>query len=184
MAVPQRISVISEADYLAGEEEMSAKHEYVNGQVYAIAGTSANHNLIGVNMVTLFRVALPDHCEVFMADMKVRLETQNDLIFYYPDLMVSCEEDDRATYYREKPILIVEILSPSTRRMDFLEKFHTYQQIPTLQEYLLLAQDSQEAALFRRSTNWQPEVYREGTFTLESIGLEVSLDDVYRLVRF
>ena len=183
MAMPQPMLLISEEDYLAGEEQSRVKHEYVNGQVYAMAGASANHNLISVNMVTLLNAALPDHCEVFMADMKVRVATKYDLIFYSPDVMVSCTAEDRATYYREKPCLIIEVLSPSTRRQDFFEKFWTYQHIPTLQEYLLLDQDVRKATLFRRSKNWQPEVYLEGTFHLESVNLEISLESLYRRVR-
>ena len=91
MAMPQPRMFISEEDYLTGEEESDAKREYVNGQLYAMAGASANHNLISVNMVTLLRTELPDRCEVFMADMKVRIETKEDLLFYYPDVIVSCE---------------------------------------------------------------------------------------------
>lgn len=184
MAMPQPMAFISEDDYVIGEEESDTKHEYVNGQVYAMVGTSANHNLISVNLVTLLRTELPDRCEVFMADMKVRIETKQDLMFYYPDVIVACEEEDRAIYYREKPCLIVEVLSPSSKRQDFLEKFRAYQQISTLQEYLLIAQEKKEATLFRRFSHWQPEVYQEGTFHLDSVNLEVSLDALYRLVRF
>ena len=100
------------------------------------------------------------------------------------DVMVSCAEDDRETYYREKPCLIVEVLSPSKQRLDFFEKFWSYQQLPSLQESLLLNQNFPEAILHRRRSGWQTEAYREGTFHLESVELEVSLDALYRRVRF
>lgn len=184
MAIPQPAPFISEADYLEGEPENSVRHEYINGHVYAMAGASDKHNLITVNVSSLLSTQLPDNCEVFMADMKVRIETKKDLTFYYPDGMVCCIEDDRATYYREKPCLIIEVLSISTKRQDFFEKFWSYQQIPTLQEYLLLNQDFPEATLFRRRTGWQPEAYREGILRLESVNLDIPLDGLYRRVRF
>lgn len=184
MATPQPLSFISEDEYLTGEPASSVRHEYVNGQVYAMAGASDKHNLIAVNASSLFNTQLPDHCEVFMADMKVRIQTQKDLMFYYPDVMVCCTENDRATYYREQPCLIIEVLSPSTERQDRFEKFWSYQQIPTLQEYLLLNQNFQEATLFRLSNSWRPEMYREETLHLESVGLDIALDTLYRRVRF
>lgn len=184
MAHPHAIFMISEEEYLTGEQESVVKHEYVDGQVYAMAGASDKHNLITSNANAILNQALPDSCEVFVADMKARIQTRQRVIFYYPDVLVSCVEDDRATYYREKPCLIVEVLSKATERQDRFEKFWAYQQIPTLQEYLLLAQGYKEATLFRRKQGWQSEVYREGTFYLESVSLDISLDALYRRVRF
>jgi Uma2 family endonuclease len=184
MATPQPLAFITEDEYLTGEEASSMRHEYVNGQVYAMAGSSDKHNLITVNASSLLNTQLPDHCEVFMADMKIRVQTKKDLIFYYPDVIVCCAEDDSATYYRERPCLIIEVLSLSTERQDRFEKFWSYQQIPTLQEYLLLNQNFQEATLFRRENGWQPVVYREGTLHLASVGLDISLESLYRRVRF
>jgi Uma2 family endonuclease len=183
MAMPQTLPFISEDDYLIGEEVSSVKYEYVNGQIYAMAGASDKHNLIAVNIGSLLNSSLPDQCEVFIADMKVRIQIKRDVLFYYPDVMVSCAEDDRAAYYRKKPCLIIEVVSDSTKRQDFFEKFRAYQQIPTLQEYVLLAQDVQEVTLFRRANGWKPEVYREGTFPLASVGLEIALTSLYRRVR-
>ena len=184
MATPQPVPFLSEDEYLSGEEVSSVRHEYVNGQVYAMAGSTDKHNLISLNAGSLFNTQLPEHCEIFMADMKVRIQTQKDLMFYYPDVMVCCAEDDRATYFRKKPCLIIEVLSRSTERQDRFEKFWAYQQIPTLQEYLLLNQNFQEATLFRRSNGWQPEVYREGTLYLASVDLDIPLAALYRRVRF
>jgi Uma2 family endonuclease len=184
MAKPQPVSFISEDDYLQGEEVTAIRHEYVDGQVYGMAGTSAKYNLVAGNAFSLLHAQLPDHCEVFMADMKVRIQLQRKVLFYYPDVMVSCAADDRAEYYRVKPCLIIEVLSLSTERQDRFEKFWSYQQIPSLQEYLLLNQNFQEATLFRRANGWEPEVYREGTLHLASVGLDIPLDTLYRRVRF
>ena len=97
--------------------------------------------------------------------------------------MVCCDAGNRETYYREKPCLIIEVLSSSTERQDRFEKFFFYQRIPALQEYLLLSQDIREATLFRRARAWQPEVYHEGEIYLASVGLTVSMEALYRRVR-
>ena len=174
---------ISEEEYMRGEEFSTFRHEYLDGQVYMMAGASDKHNLIAGNMLSLLHAGLPEECDVFIADMKVRIQSTRGTMFYYPDVMVSCAEMDRAKYYRAQPRLIVEVLSPATERQDRGEKFWQYQQIPSLQEYLLLSQDAPEATLFRRATGWQPEVYRDGAIRLESVGLDAPLDALYRRVR-
>lgn len=174
---------ISEEEYVQGEEFSALKHEYLDGQVYMMAGASDKHNLICSNVNAFLNIHLPDQCEVFVSDMKVRIQSKLETMFYYPDVMVSCAAMDRAKYYRAQPRLIVEVLSPATERQDRGEKFWQYQQIPSLQEYLLLSQDAPEATLFRRATGWQPEVYRDGAIRLESVGLDAPLDALYRRVR-
>ena len=169
--------------YLDGESGSTVRHEYVNGQVYAMAGASDRHNLIAANANALLNTALPDTCEVFISDMKVHIHTETDTVLYYPDVMICCDAGDRETYYREKPCLIIEVLSLSTERQDRYEKFFFYQRIPSLQEYLLLSQDIHEAILFRRERAWQPEVYHEGEIHLASVGLTVSMAALYRRVR-
>ena len=184
MAFAQPIPGISEEDYIRGEQESSIRHEYIGGLVYAMVGASDKHNLVAGNAFSLLHAYLPEHCEVFMADMKIRMEIQRETLFYYPDVLVSCAADDRAAYYREQPCLIIEVLSFSTVRQDRFEKFLSYKQISSLQEYLLLEQEFREATLFRRKYGWQPEVYREGTFHLNSVNLDMTLDALYRRVRF
>ena len=183
-AVPQPVECISEDDYIEGEQHSAIRHEYIGGAVYAMAGASDKHNLIAGNAFSLLHTQLPDHCDIFMADMKLRMEIRHETLFYYPDVMVSCAENDRATYYREHPCLIIEVLSLSTARQDRFEKFLSYTQLPSLQEYLLLEQEYRESVLFRRRTGWQPEVYREGILCLESVNLEISMDALYRRVRW
>nr|VFK23780.1 MAG: Endonuclease, Uma2 family (restriction endonuclease fold) [Candidatus Kentron sp. LPFa] len=187
MSLPSQARVLfalSIPDYLNGEADGSIRHEYIDGQVYAMAGGSARHNLITVNAGSLLNTRLPETCEVFVADMKVRIHRIDDSRFYYPDVMVCCREDDKETYYRQSPCLIIEILSDATERLDRFEKFQAYRQLETLQEYLLLNQHYPEATLFRRRNAWQAEIYRKGTFRLESVDVTVSLDVLYRRVRF
>lgn len=182
LAQPKQ-AYIQEEEYVSGEEFSASRHEYLDGQVYAMAGASDKHNLIAGNVFSLLHAGLPEECDVFIADMKIRLQLQRKTLFYYPDVMVSCAAMDRAKYYRTQPVLIVEVLSQATERQDRGEKFWNYQQIPSLQEYLLLSQDMQEATLFRRSTGWQPEVFRDGAIRLDSVGLDAPLDALYRRVR-
>jgi len=184
MALPQSIEYISEDDYLRGEQASAIRHEYINGIVYAMAGASDKHNTIAGNAFALLHANLPDHCEVFMSDMKLRMEVQGETIFYYPDVLVSCADDDRATYYREQPCLIIEVLSQSTRRQDRFEKFMAYKDLSSLQEYLILEQEYRAAALFRRRPGWQAELYQDGDIHLESVNLTMSMDALYRRVRF
>nr|VFK46148.1 MAG: Endonuclease, Uma2 family (restriction endonuclease fold) [Candidatus Kentron sp. SD]VFK49977.1 MAG: Endonuclease, Uma2 family (restriction endonuclease fold) [Candidatus Kentron sp. SD] len=187
MSLPSQahaLSALSIPDYLNGEADGSIRHEYINGQVYAMAGGSARHNLIAVNAGSLLNTRLPETCEVFVADMKVQIHRIDDSRFYYPDVMVCCRKDDKETYYRQSPCLIIEVLSDATERLDRFEKFQAYRRIETLQEYLLLNQHYPEAMLFRRGNAWQSEIYRKGAFRLESVDVTVSLDVLYRRVKF
>jgi Uma2 family endonuclease len=114
--------------------------------------------------------------------MKVRIQNQTRDIFYYPDVLVSCARDDRASHYREKPILVVEVLSAATARLDRFEKFSNYIQLPSLQEYVLIEQNFTMVEIFRRSRQWEAEIVRGGGFRLESVELDFSLDELYRRV--
>ena len=184
MALPQSLEYISEEEYLRGERESAVRHEYINGLVYAMAGASDKHNTIAGNVFALLHANLPEECGVFMSDMKFRIETQGETIFYYPDVMVSCADDDRDAYYREHPCLVIEVLSKSTKRQDRFEKFMAYKEVPSLQEYLILEQEYRAATLFRRRTGWKPELYQDGEVHLESVDLTMSMDTLYRRVRF
>jgi len=181
----RKFTHISAADYLAAENDGAWRHEFVNGAVYAMAGTSANHNLISLNLSTRLLAHVPDHCSVFSSDMKLHIKTNSGERYYYPDIFVSCEPTDQGRYSRNSAILIVEVISPSTERLDRTEKFEAYRGLPSLQEYVLLAQDAMELELFRRRTNWQREFYqRDTTVTLESVNLTLSVSTLYKRVTF
>ncbi|MBT8421392.1 MAG: Uma2 family endonuclease [Gammaproteobacteria bacterium] len=178
------LTTLSAHDYLTGEAGSHIRHEYIDGEIYAMAGGSARHNLITVNAGSLLNTHLPEACEVFIADMKVRLQQANHECFYYPDVMVCCSKDDDETYYRQSPRLIIEVLSDTTERQERFEKFQAYIQIETLQEYLLLNQNYPQATLFRRKNAWRAEIYQEESFHLESVDVTISFDALYRRVRF
>ena len=172
---------VSLQEYLAGEQQSEMRHEYINGTTHAMGEASAAHNLIAGNVfVALHAAARQSPCQVFMADMKVYLNIAGEDIFYYPDLLVSCDPEDREEYFRAAPCLIVEVLSPTTERIDRREKFLAYTSLPSLQEYLLISQDRQAITLFRRKNNWQPELFRNGEqFTLESLECTLPLAEIY-----
>ena len=171
---------LSVDEYLAGELESQVRHEYVDGEVYAMVGASDRHGLITLNLAGLLSQRLPDRCQVFSSDMKVQIRTPERDIFYYPDVLVSCDPRDREPYYRQYPCLVVEVLSPHTARLDRFEKFMFYRQLDTLQEYLLVSQDYRQVEVFRRSDQWHGTRYTTGEVPLQSADLAVTIDAVYR----
>ena len=178
--------LISVEDYLAGEQSSEIRHEYIGGIVYAMAGTSEEHNTLALSIASLLREHLRGKpCRAFMADLKVRVEVAHDDIFYYPDVMVACDPRDTDRFFRRFPKVLIEVLSEATERTDRREKFLSYTQIETLEEYVLVAQERVEVTVFRRATGWQPEILRqrEDQFRLSSIEFSVPLSAVYEGVK-
>ncbi len=185
MALRKLQTYLSVEDYLAGENESPVRHEYVDGQVYAMAGASDRHNRIAGNVFA----RLSDHlaegpCEPFISDMKIRVSSR---LFYYPDVVVTCEPGGDH-YTKTQPVLIVEVLSPSTERIDRYEKLLAYRQVPSVQEYVLIAQARMLVEIHRRSSDgeWEHDILTEpeDELALKSVGLSLSLAQVYRRVRF
>jgi len=171
---------ISVTDYLAGEPLNEIRHEYIGGQVYAMVGASDRHGLIVGNLFMKLRPETRGtFCQLFIADMKVRLNISGQDIFYYPDLLLSCEPTDRETYFRKQPCLIIEVLSESTERIDRREKMLAYQTMPSLLEYVLVAQDDRQVEIYRRRNEWQPEIVNDGLFHIDCLDVNISIDDVY-----
>ncbi len=174
-------------EYLAREELSPIKHEYINGQVYAMAGASDAHVTISLNLASALRSYLRGSgCRVYMSDMKAYIETTNT--FYYPDVMVTCDARDKAlTNHKKYPCLIVEVLSDSTEAFDRGDKFANYQQLPTLQEYVLINQKRQRLECFRRNAEglWVLHTYTQGSeIHLASIDFRTSIDNLYEDVTF
>jgi Uma2 family endonuclease len=167
--------------YLALEQTSPERHEYVAGQVYAMAGGSEEHDLIAGNFYSRLRAHLRgSDCRVFSGNMKIHIPALD--IFYYPDLSVTCDPNDRERYFKERPKLLVEVLSPGTERIDRNEKLINYRQLPSLEEYLLVSQTAPWVGVYRRhgSGHWASEtVQGQGQLTLESVGLTMTLAEVY-----
>jgi Uma2 family endonuclease len=182
-AVAEKLDHITVKDYLAGEEASEIKHEYVDGQVYAMAGAKVNHNRIVRNLSAYLWNHLRDQpCEPLSGDMLVKTLGKR---FRYPDVVVICEndpsEDERV---RENPILIVEVLSKSTRKKDKGEKRLEYLAIPSLLEYVLIEQDFAEVEVQRRSAGWQSSYYFLGDeVVLESVNVTLPVEAIYERVK-
>ncbi|MGC9185943.1 MAG: Uma2 family endonuclease, partial [Thiomonas sp.] len=123
---------ISIDDYLAGERDAETRHEYVDGEVYAMTGASRRHALIVTAMTgALLPLARARRCQLFTNDMKLRLEIAGSTVFYYPDLMLACDPQDGDPHFLTRPCLIAEVLSPATERIDRREKLLSYITIPS-----------------------------------------------------
>jgi Uma2 family endonuclease len=173
--------LISVDDYLTGELNSDIKHELIDGTAYAMAGASANHERISVNVLRKLGNHLENQpCEPFGSDMKLRINSN----FFYPDVMVDCHFDNSEPYFTQTPIIIVEVLSRSTRKKDTTLKFMSYINIPSLKEYVLIEQDFVDVQVFRRSEGWLARHYFLGDeITFESIGLSLSVEDIYHRVQ-
>lgn len=183
---PLTSGYMSEADYLVAEQHAEEKHEYVDGKLYAMADASKRHNRIAMNFVMhLSMAARQSSCAVYASDVKVRSLKHKS--YYYPDVVVSCGDDNADPYYLEKPCLIVEVVSASTARKDYLEKTVAYQAIPSLQAYLLVAQDEAAVDVLLRDTDgWVLQRYEgvETNLTLPCLNLELTLAMLYEGVTF
>lgn len=171
---------ITEQEYLAGELVSAVRHEYINGAVYAMAGASKNHDRIAGNIFAKFHAHLEgSRCAPFSSDIKVKVGSN----FFYPDLLVVCDDQSADPYYVEAPLLIVEVLSKSTRRSDQTLKRHAYQQLPSLEEYVLIEQDFVEIEICRRSNDWRSEHYYLGDEVyFAALDLRLSVAMIYARV--
>ena len=175
--------------YLAWERKSDTKHEYLRGEIIAMSGASRAHSLIVTNISGELYIQLKEGtCEVHTNDIRVR--TSPEISYFYPDVLVVCGEprfEDSTFDTLLNPIVLVEVLSPSTQAYDRGEKFKHYQQLRSLREYILVAQDEVRVERYcRQGTEWQPTEFRsvEDVLSLTSIDCELSLDDIYRRVEF
>ncbi len=171
---------LSVEEYLEGERDGEIRHEYGAGKIYAMAGASDRHGLLAMALGSaMFPFARQKRCQLFMADMKVRIDDQNDSYFYYPDLLLSCDPEDReSAYYRRKPCLLVEIASPSSFRIDRREKLFAYRTLPSLREYVLVHQDAPQIEVFRYPEGAH-ESYSSGSFRLECLAMTLTVEEIY-----
>ena len=176
MNVKHASTYISVLDYLDGEKISDVKHEYINGEVYAMAGASRSHNILTGNVWSAFMAHLDGtRCISFSSDMKVNIDNQ----FFYPDVLVTCDD-----YYTKAPIILVEVLSKSTRKMDKSFKLAAYKTIPSLLEYVLIEQEFAEIEICRRYSHWSSTHYFLGDDVhFESIDLTLSVEAIYRRVQ-
>ena len=173
--------IFAEDEYLEQELERTTKHELIDGEIFAMAGASANHDRISSNIIRELGTHLKNTpCEPFGSDMKVKAASN----FYYPDVIVDCEFDEATPYFSTTPKIIVEVLSKSTRRTDETIKRTSYLNIPGLQEYVLIEQDIVDIEVIRRTEGWQSRHYFVGDdVSFESINLTLPVEDIYHRVK-
>lgn len=180
--------MLSEADYLALEESSQTRYEYIAGEVYAMAGGSQRHNKIAGNTYVALTLALKNKpCQVFMSDVK--LNVAPDRAYYYPDVMATCAEQSVAANESPvvtDPVLVVEVLSPNTETTDRREKLHAYRRLPSLREYILISQETQQVEIYRRQDDtgdlvtWLFITYEPGDIVeFASVGLNLPIAELY-----
>jgi len=188
MTALQKITYLTEQDYLAFELNADMRHEYIDGQLYAMAGASERHNRIALNIGFHLRMAARGgHCGVFMSDMKLKLAWQKT--YYYPDVMLVCNTQDNNEYYKQQPCFIAEVLSASTANTDKREKLLAYTKIPSLRYYLLISTDKTQVEYFVRDTQdeWQTALLETDeilTIDCENYHAVLRLSDIYEDVVF
>ena len=178
-------------EYLAFEKTSPIRHEYVSGQLYAMAGGTKNHNRIALDLAGVLNHKLKSSgCEAFVADVKVYVHPE---VYYYPDVVVTCEEltedQEEDDYIAGNPALLVEVLSKTTQRTDRFEKMREYQFLPSLREYLIIEQTHYQVEVYRHTAAgeaWEKEIYTvpEQEVFLASVNASFTLAEIYARVRF
>ena len=175
--------------YLASERRAKYKNEYIHGKVLPMSGANSAHNLITVDIATELNIqSRGQRCEVYASTMRVR--TSPTGAYFYPDVVAVCDKprfEDNVFDTLLNPTLIVEVLSPSTEAYDRGEKFAHYQELASLQEYLLVSQDKIHVEHYRPiETQWVQKTFHaaEDVLQLRSIACELPLQDIYTRVTF
>jgi Uma2 family endonuclease len=176
-------------EYLALEEKSEYKSEYIDGYIFKMAGSTESHIQISFNATRLFADKLRGKCRAYQSDMKVWVEQAGT--FFYPDVTVVC---GKRKFYKdrtdivENPILLVEVLSKSTQEYDKNDKFFTYQNIESFQEYVLISQNKAAVQQYIRQPdgNWKIKatIGLNSKVYFESVDIEVLMQEIYDLVEF
>ena len=182
-------SLLTPEEYLVTERKSLTKNEYRNGAIIAMPGASREHNLIAVNISGEFYIQLRARaCEVYCNDMRVKVSDAG--LYTYPDVVVVCDEprfEDNQFDTLLNPTVLIEVLSPSTAAYDRGEKFASYQRFESLQEYVLISQNTVHVEHYlRQNTRWNRSDFHSlaDVLRLVSIDCELSVQAIYGKVRF
>ncbi len=169
MSSAEKSTYHSVEEYLAIEEQAQTKSEYIDGWIRAMTGATNRHNCVKINcLVHLVNQLRGQPCRPFDSDTKVRIDREGLRRFYYPDVQVVCQSNDPLSVFQDHPVLIIEVLSPSTRRYDLDEKMAAYLNIHSLECYIAIEQHQPIAVVMRRST---------GGFLRQTVhGIEAKID--------
>jgi Uma2 family endonuclease len=180
---------VTAEEYLAFERQAEERHEFVEGIIYAMSGGTRPHALIGANVSRELGNRLSDRpCEVYAGNLRVKVNSEGDYV--YPDVAIACgdiqlEDDNSDTLLN--PLVVVEVLSPSTEAYDRGKKGALYRAIPSLQHHVLVAQDRVSVEVYTRQGDWW--AFTEGrsleaTVLLSALDCELPLAEVYAKVQF
>ena len=174
-----------QCEYLALEARSPVRHEYIAGEIFAMTGASIRHNVIALNFASALRSHLKGTpCRALIEGVKLRLRKEQS--YFYPDVMVTCEdrlqELDSQQQIVEAPLVVIEILSPTTEATDRREKLRAYRTLPSLKEYLLVSQEQAQVEIYRRrgDIGWDIITYEPGdTVEIASLELKLGMDEIY-----
>lgn len=186
MSTPAEDLYLSEERYLESELSSNVRHEYVNGRIFAMVGATDAHETLCGNLFSLIRPQARAHgCHAYMNGMRVKVAAINSI--YYPDILVTCEPYAASSLYKTAPLLIAEVLSPSTADIDRREKLIAYQSIERLSEYMIVYQDERLIEVNRRTEGedkqWMLSIYKDkGSISIfggTKLEMDVTLDEIY-----
>jgi Uma2 family endonuclease len=187
VAVREHFPKLTPAEYLDWEEQQELRHEYLNGEVYAMTSGTVNHGRIAANFIAILISHLRGGgCRVQTSDVKVQVAASNDYI--YPDVSVTCDDRDKtATKFISHPCLIVEVLSPSTAAYDRRDKFNLYRRSDSLQDYILVDTQKIEIDIYSKNDRgrWEIMSYVAGdSIEIASINLTFRIEQVFENIIF
>ncbi|MFN5101768.1 MAG: Uma2 family endonuclease [Planctomycetota bacterium] len=188
MSSADKPNYYSVEEYLQREATSLVKSEYVDGWIRAMTGASIRHNRVAGNcFLSLGSQLKGNPCTPFNSDTKLRIDRSHRKRLYYPDMQVVCESNDQLSVYQDHPVLIIEVLSPSTRAYDLHDKLDAYLSVPSLQCYIVLEQHQPIAYVMRRSNQeWIKETIQglDATIRLPFLACSLSLKDIYEGIEF
>lgn len=182
---------MTEAEYLAFDDSQPYKYEYRNGEVIDMVGGTARHAKISMNVGTLLNNQLQDSdCSVISSDMRVYIQARS--AYRYPDVTVYCGDGDYQNdlyHTLTNPVLVVEVMSPSSIDRDQRDKLDEYTQIPSLQAYVLVSQNTQKIEIYLRQTTDNTWLYQftddpNIQLTIPTLNVVLRMADVYRKVNW
>lgn len=176
LAKPLYSSDLSVEEFIEWENQQDTRHELLNGQMIAMTGGTFAHARLIARLVTRLSNHLDQTpCAVLSSDFKV--QAVDDV--FYPDVLVTCARQENEDLLCKEPKLIIEVLSNSTSRKDRFKKRLAYQQIESLEEYVLVSQEIRHVEIYRRAEDWQAFIHISGTVELRSVDFSLDIDELY-----
>ena len=175
---PETLPRMTPEEYLSYEQDQAVRHELVDAYLYAMTGASDRHEEIALNLASALRVHLKSApCRVYKGDLKIRVADD----FFYPDVFVRCSKERGDPYFKTDPVMIAEVLSPGTQRYDRGDKRLAYLSLPSVHDYLLIAQDKMQVELIRSETPGAAERLEkaEDVIQLRSVNFSITLAELY-----